>query len=132
MPATGRSRKSSRWPGTTSTMPSASSSVRPSSRAATLPPGPNTTRRGTPGTRRARQVAVLEQELRGLLADLAGDPEIPVDRHPTYLEAEAERDQAALDLQHATVTAPFAGVASKKPYLGDYVTAGAPVMSIIA
>ena len=30
------------------------------------------------------------------------------------------------------MTAPFAGVASKKPYLGDYVTAGAPVMSIIA
>jgi membrane fusion protein, multidrug efflux system len=79
-----------------------------------------------------QQVAVLGQELRGLLADLAGDPEIPVGRHPTYLEAKAQRDQAALDLQHATVRAPFAGVASKKPDLGDYVTAGTPVMSIVA
>jgi membrane fusion protein, multidrug efflux system len=79
-----------------------------------------------------QQVAVLEQELRGLLADLAGDPEIPVDHHPTYLEAKAQRDQAALDLEHATVVAPFAGVASKKPDLGDYVTAGTPVMSIVA
>jgi membrane fusion protein, multidrug efflux system len=79
-----------------------------------------------------QQVAMTEQELRGLLADLAGDPDIPVEQHPTYLEAKAARDQAALDLQHATVTAPFAGVASQKPYLGDYVTAGTPVMSIVA
>ncbi len=79
-----------------------------------------------------QQVAVTEQELRGLLADLAGDPDIPVDQHPTYLEAKAARDQAALDLRHAVVRAPFAGVASQKPNLGDYVTAGRPVMSIVA
>jgi membrane fusion protein (multidrug efflux system) len=81
----------------------------------------------------ARQrVAVTEQELRGLLADLAGDPDIPVEQHPTYLEAKAARDKAALDLQHAAVRAPFAGVASKKPDLGDYVNAGTPVMSVVA
>ena len=79
-----------------------------------------------------QQVAVTQQELRGLLADLAGDPEIPVEQHPTWLEAKAARDQAALDLRHATVSAPFAGVASKKPNLGDYVSAGSPVMSIVA
>jgi membrane fusion protein, multidrug efflux system len=79
-----------------------------------------------------QQVAVTEQELRGLLADLAGDPDIPVERHPTWLEAEAARDQAALDLRRATVSAPFAGVASQKPNLGDYVSAGTPVMSIVA
>ena len=79
-----------------------------------------------------QQVAVTEQELRGLLADLGGDPDIPVEQHPTYLEAKAARDQAALDLQHAVVRAPFAGVASQKPDLGDYVTAGTPVMSIVA
>jgi len=43
-----------------------------------------------------------------------------------------DRDKAALDLQHAAVRAPFAGVASKKPDLGDYVSAGTPVMSIVA
>jgi membrane fusion protein (multidrug efflux system) len=79
-----------------------------------------------------QQVAVTEHELKALLADLAGDPDIPVERHPTYLEAKAVRDQAALDLQHAVVRAPFAGVASQKPNLGDYVTAGTPVMSIVA
>ena len=79
-----------------------------------------------------QQQAVLEQELRGLLADLAGDPAIPVEQHPTWLEAKAARDQAALDLEHAAVAAPFAGVASQKPDLGDYVSAGVPVMSIVA
>ncbi len=79
-----------------------------------------------------QQVAVIEHELRGLLADLAGDPDIPVEQHPTYLEAKAARDQAALDLRHAVVHAPFAGVASQKPNLGDYVSAGTPVMSIVA
>jgi membrane fusion protein (multidrug efflux system) len=79
-----------------------------------------------------QQVAVTEQELRGLLADLGGDPDIPVEQHPTYLTAKAACDQAALDLQHAVVRAPFAGVASQKPDLGDYVKAGTPVMSIVA
>jgi membrane fusion protein (multidrug efflux system) len=79
-----------------------------------------------------QRVAMAEQDLRGLLADLAGDPDMPVERHPTYLEAKAARDQAALDLQHAVVYASFAGVASRKPDLGDYVTAGSPVMSIVA
>jgi membrane fusion protein (multidrug efflux system) len=79
-----------------------------------------------------QHVAMTEQELHGLLADLAGNPDIPVDQHPTYLEAKAARDQAALDLKHAAVRAPFAGVASQKPDLGDYVSAGTPVMSIVA
>jgi membrane fusion protein, multidrug efflux system len=79
-----------------------------------------------------QHVAMTDQELRGLLADLAGNPDILVEQHPTYLDAKAARDQAALDLQHAVVRAPFAGVASQKPDLGDYVTAGTPVMSIVA
>ncbi len=79
-----------------------------------------------------QQVAVTEQELRGLLADLGGNPDIPVEQHPTYLDAKAARDQAALDLRHAVVRAPFAGIASHKPDLGSYVTAGTPVMSIVA
>jgi membrane fusion protein (multidrug efflux system) len=79
-----------------------------------------------------QQQAMLTQELRGMLADLAGDPEIPIEQHPTWLAAKAERDHAALDLQHAEISAPFAGVASQKPDLGDYVNAGSPVMSIVA
>jgi membrane fusion protein (multidrug efflux system) len=79
-----------------------------------------------------QHVAMTEQELRSLLADLGGSPDLPVEQHASYLEAKAARDRAALDLQHTIVRAPFAGVASQKPYLGDYVTAGTPVMSIVA
>ncbi len=75
---------------------------------------------------------MTEQELRRLLAELGGDPDIPLEQHPRYLAAKAARDQAALDLAHTVVAAPFAGVASQKPQLGDYVSAGTPVMSIVA
>lgn len=79
-----------------------------------------------------QQIAMLDQELAGILADLDGDADIPVERHSAYLAAKAARDRAALDLDHTTVRAPFDGVASRKPDLGDYVGAGTPAMSIVA
>ncbi|MGH6943526.1 MAG: HlyD family secretion protein [Geminicoccaceae bacterium] len=79
-----------------------------------------------------QKVEILEEELAGIVADLNGDPDIAVEQHPTYLAAKAQRDQAALDLEHTVVRAPFAGVATNKPQLGDYVTAGMPAMSIVA
>ncbi|HKJ23045.1 MAG TPA: HlyD family secretion protein, partial [Gammaproteobacteria bacterium] len=79
-----------------------------------------------------KQVGVLTQDLARILANLDGDAAMPVEDHPRYLEAKAERDQAALDLQHAAVRAPFDGVASKTPEPGVFVKAGDPVMSVVA
>ena len=42
------------------------------------------------------------------------------------------RDAAALDLEHTVVRAPFDGIASKVPTLGQYVQPGAPVMTVVA
>lgn len=79
-----------------------------------------------------KQVGVLNQELASILANLNGDASVPLNDYPRYLEAKAERDQAALNLQHAVVRAPFNGVASKTPEPGDFVNAGEPVMSVVA
>ncbi len=79
-----------------------------------------------------KQVGVLTQDLARILANLDGDAAMPVEDHPRYLATKAERDQAALDLQHAAVRAPFDGVASKTPEPGVFVKAGDPVMSVVA
>ena len=72
------------------------------------------------------------QDLGRILADLAGDPEIPAERHPLYLAALTERDQAALDLRRTRVAAPADGTVSNvtlRP--GDFVKAETAVFGLI-
>ncbi len=80
-----------------------------------------------------RQVAALEEQLSGTLARLGGHLDLPVEEHPRVREALAQRDQAALDLAHAVVTAPAAGIVSQVDQLrpGDYVESGTPVLSLV-
>jgi len=79
-----------------------------------------------------QQAAMLGQDIARILASLDGDPDIPAERHHAYLEAKAERDRVALDLANTAVKAPFAGIASKKPELGQYAYAGGPAMSLVS
>lgn len=79
-----------------------------------------------------QQVVVIEQQEAQTLAQLAGNAAITVTQHPRYLEAKASRDDAALNLQHTIIYAPFAGVTSKVPQVGQYISASGAVMSIIA
>ncbi|HET6221847.1 MAG TPA: HlyD family secretion protein, partial [Dongiaceae bacterium] len=68
----------------------------------------------------------------GILAQLSGEPDLPPERHPRYLAAEAARDQSALDLRRTVITAPTAGFVSNvtlRP--GDYVRTGTPVFSLV-
>ena len=55
---------------------------------------------------------------------------IPGGVQPLGVHAVSRAD--ALDLAHTVVRAPFAGIASKTPEPGAYVTAGVPVMSVVA
>jgi membrane fusion protein (multidrug efflux system) len=67
-----------------------------------------------------------------VLAGLLGDPKLPAERHPRYLEAKAARDTAAVDLARTQVKAPTAGVVSNmKLQVGEHVEKGAAVFSLI-
>jgi membrane fusion protein, multidrug efflux system len=78
------------------------------------------------------QMAVIAQDLAQTLTQLTGNANLPVEKHPRYLEAAASRDTARLNLQRVVVIAPFAGVTSKVPQVGQYVAAGGAVMSVVA
>ena len=67
-----------------------------------------------------------------MLASLVGDPQLPAERHPRYVEAKAAYDAASVDLARTAVKAPAAGVVSNmKLQAGEYVEKGAPIFSLI-
>ncbi len=75
---------------------------------------------------------VLRQSLEQISAQLDGKPDAPVEEHASYLAAKAQRDNAALNLERSTVRAPFDGVTGKQPQVGDQVSPGMPVVSLIS
>jgi membrane fusion protein (multidrug efflux system) len=79
-----------------------------------------------------REIQVTERALDQIRARLGGDLARPVTEQAAYLAAKSMRDAASLDLEHTVVRAPFDGIASKVPTLGQYVQPGAPVMTVVA
>jgi membrane fusion protein (multidrug efflux system) len=81
-----------------------------------------------------QKVASLNQQLAGIQANLAGDPDIAVEKHPRFISAVAQRDEAARQLTHTTVLAPMAGIVTNVPSLqpGQYLAASAAAFSIVA
>jgi membrane fusion protein (multidrug efflux system) len=76
---------------------------------------------------------MLRGEADRLAADLDGDPEMPAERHARYLEAQARRDRAALDLRRTRIAAPAPGIVNGADDLrpGDYVEAGKVALSLV-
>jgi membrane fusion protein (multidrug efflux system) len=72
--------------------------------------------------------------LAGAAASLDGAPDGPVDRNPKYLEAQAQRDEAARQLTHIVVRAPFAGVATGVGATapGRFLPASTPAFFLVA
>lgn len=77
-------------------------------------------------------LSVMRQSLEQISAQLDGKPDAPVDEHASYRSAKAQRDNAALNLERATVRAPFDGVAGRQPQVGDNVSPGVPVVSLVS
>ena len=73
------------------------------------------------------------QGIESARAALGGDPDIETDRHPSVLAAQSTRDKAAFDLAQTTVRAPADGVISQASSfkVGQYVTAGSPLFSLV-
>jgi membrane fusion protein (multidrug efflux system) len=79
------------------------------------------------------QLQLGRQQLGNTLAQLLGNPDLPIDDFPPYREAKAALDQAKRELDHTLVKAPIAGTATQVDgiQLGRFVTAGMPVFSVI-
>ena len=83
----------------------------------------------------ARQKAASSQsDLSNMLAQLGGNPDIPVDQHPSVQRAQAVLDKAELDLSYTMVKAHEPGIVTKVDQLqvGSYVSASTPVFSMIS
>ena len=81
-----------------------------------------------------QRLASLNQQLAAIAANLNGDPNIPVEQHPRYLDAVAQRDEAARQLAHAVVKAPFAGIVTNVPSIapGKYLAAAMTAFYLVA
>ena len=74
----------------------------------------------------------IQAQQEEILAQLVGKPDIAVEDHPSFKAALAQRDQADLNLQRTVVVAPFDGITSTMPRLGDYASAGTPMLSLVS
>ena len=79
------------------------------------------------------QVEQFAQQAAMMRNQLLGNPDLPIEQYPPYMQATAALDQAKRDLDHTVVRAPIAGSATQVDsiQLGRYVTAGTPVFSLV-
>jgi len=81
-----------------------------------------------------QKLASLNAQLAGIAANLNGHPDAPIEDHPRYKDALAARDEAARQLAHTIVRAPFAGIVTNVPSLqpGQYLAAAAVAFNIVS
>jgi len=80
----------------------------------------------------SQTLVVTQRSLDQIRAQLGGDPERPLTEQAAFLAVKSIRDTAVLDLEHTVVRAPFDGIASKVPQVGNYVAPGNPIMSVVS
>ncbi|HWD56713.1 MAG TPA: HlyD family secretion protein [Stellaceae bacterium] len=83
----------------------------------------------------ARQrVASTQQDIRNVLAQLGGNPDIPVNEHPMVQRTQAVVDQKQIDVNDTVIRAPENGTVTKVEQLqvGDYMPVATPVFSLMS
>jgi len=79
-----------------------------------------------------QRVRVLQQSANRILTELGGDSELAFEQHPSFMKAQAQREQILADINDAVVRAPADGIISNmKLYSGEYVGTGEPIFSLI-
>lgn len=80
------------------------------------------------------QYDAAQQALNAAIANLAGNPDIAPNQHPAVQQAQAELDQAKLNLQDTIVKAPANGIVTRVEQLqvGNYIQASVPVFALVA
>ncbi|MBV9860226.1 MAG: HlyD family secretion protein [Alphaproteobacteria bacterium] len=80
------------------------------------------------------QLAQSRQDLAAIVANLNGDPDIPTERHPRYLAALSQVEEAQRNLRHTVVKAPMGGIVTNVPSLtpGMYFKASATAFNLVA
>jgi membrane fusion protein (multidrug efflux system) len=81
-----------------------------------------------------QRLASLTEQLGGIAANLDENPTGPVEKNPRYLDAVAQRDEAARQLAHTVVKAPFAGIVTNVPSIapGKYLQASMTAFYLVA
>jgi membrane fusion protein, multidrug efflux system len=78
-----------------------------------------------------RRLQSLQQQAKVALTRLGGDQDVEVTRHPLYLQAKAQADEARRQLDHTIVRAPFDGVVTQVDALqpGTFLVAQTAVLT---
>jgi membrane fusion protein, multidrug efflux system len=81
-----------------------------------------------------QKLASLTQQLAGIAVNLNGNPDAPIEEHPRYKNALAARDEAARQLSHTILKAPFDGIVTNVPTLqpGQYLASGTTAFNIVS
>ena len=80
-----------------------------------------------------QQVASVQQQLAAVLASLGGNPDIAIEDHPMVQQAQAQLDQAQLNLSYTVIKAPADGIVTNvnKLPVGSYLNAAMPAFSLV-
>jgi membrane fusion protein (multidrug efflux system) len=79
------------------------------------------------------KLEALRQQTQVQLAKLGGDADLPLDQEPQYVKAKAQLDEAQRQLDHAVVTAPFAGIVTNVSAIapGKYLAASTTAFYLV-
>ena len=72
-------------------------------------------------------------QLASIVANLDGNPDIPIEQHPQYRQALAQRDEAARQLRDSVVRAPYNGTVTNVPALepGMFLPASTAAFNLV-